>query len=487
MRNEEHMVCKAILRCVLRLAMVVSILLIAASPGPLVGQQPTPPDNPAPPQEQPEAPVKVDIQPIARDDEIATRLSDIIEATEWFNGHEVKVKDGVVFLRGEASEKEYRSWAGDLARSTQDVVAVVNRMSVQQRSIWDMRPAFAELESLSAAAVQAIPLIIFGLVVLVLAWFIAFGAKRFADWMLKNHITNSLLRAVVANAIMLPVLLVGVYIVLRVSGLTQLALTVLGGTGIAGLIIGIAFRDIAENFLASVLISVQNPFRNGDLIRVGDHVGFVQRVSTRGTLLMTHDGNHVQVPNAIVYKSTVINYSANPNRRVDFSVGIGYDDSITKAQEVVKQVLDEHPNVVAEPESRVILDELGASTVNLRVFVWLDASKHSPETVRSSVMRMLKQALLREGISMPDEAREVIFPNHVPVRMIQNEATESPSEQVASPASNTANAEPKEEVHSPGEGNLESDAAEIQRQADRSWLPEEGGNLLDETKKASTP
>ena len=200
---------------------------------------------------------------------------------------------------------------------------------------------------------------------------------------------------------------------------------------------------------------------------------------------MTLDGNHVMVPNAIIYKSVVTNLSANPNRRVEFVVGIGYDDSVTKAQKIVKRVLDEHPHVLADPESRVILDELGASTVNLRVYVWMDAAKHSPDTTRSSVMRIVKQSLLREGISLPDEAREVIFPNQVPVRMIAD--TESPTKNGLNREEQTLREEPlspivheeQEEVLSPGEG-ISNEADEIQRQAERSWSPEEGTNLLAE-------
>ena len=108
---------------------------------------------------------------------------------------------------------------------------------------------------------------------------------------------------------------------LRVAGLTQLALTVLGGTGLIGIIIGFAFRDIAENFLASLLLSMRNPFNGGDLIEVAGYTGIVQNLNTRSTVLLTLDGNHVQIPNATVYKSTIKNYSSIPSRRAEFLVG----------------------------------------------------------------------------------------------------------------------------------------------------------------------
>lgn len=458
------------------------ILLLFLCRGGAIAQESTEPTEPPAESttEKPEAPDKVDVQPLARDDEIASRLQDILAATEWFDGSEVEVRDGVVFLRGEASKDDYRRWATDLAQSTQDVAAVVNRMSVKKLGLFDMSPAVAELRALASAAIQTTPLLLFGIIVLALTWLIARSTRKFTEWAFDRRISNPLLRNVFAKSMMVPVWLLGIYIVLRVTGLTQLAFTVLGGTGIAGLILGIAFRDIAENFLASILISTQNPFRSGDLVEVSGNLGFVQRVSTRGTLLMTLDGNHVMVPNAIIYKSVVTNYSANPNRRVEFVVGIGYDDSISKAQQLIKNVLDNHPMVLGDPESRVILDQLGASTVNLRVFVWLDGAKNSPDAVRSSVMRIVKQSLLREGISLPDEAREVIFPNQVPVRMIPEESAgrgdlESPS--ADSNAMQSAEEHQDESVISPGEGTT-SEADEIQRQAAQSWNPEDGENLL---------
>ena len=119
--------------------------------------------------------------------------------------------------------------------------------------------------------------------------------------------TSRLLAEIAALATAGPILFIALNLVLQVSGLTRLALTVLGGTGIAGLIVGFAFRDIAENFLASVLLSVRQPFARDDLIDVAGFNGIVQQLNTRGTILMTPDGNHVQIPNATVYKSTIVN------------------------------------------------------------------------------------------------------------------------------------------------------------------------------------
>jgi small-conductance mechanosensitive channel len=439
-----------------------------------------------------EAPAKVDVSPVARDSEIAQRLSDILKATKWFEGPVVEVDEGVVFLNGEAKKDEYKTWAGDLAGNTQDVAAVVNRMKVTEKSIWDFSEAFAELRSFQANTVQAIPLILFGIAILFVTWVLAKLASSVANRVFTKRIPNSLLRWVATRAVTLPILILGCYLVLRVAGLTQLALTVLGGTGLIGLVIGIAFQDIAENFLASILISIQKPFRIGDLIRVDNHEGIVQRVTTRGTALLTANGNHVQIPNSKIYKNTIENFTANPRRRVSFDLGIGYDDSASDAQLIMLEKIKAHSATLNDPAPKVLIESLGSSTVNLTALFWIDGTKNDFRSVRSSVMRISKQALLEDGISMPDEAREVIFPNGVPVLMNESESTtDSKSgdraatterfgieDLVSSTPAVPKKRQAKEQANTEAEGNMASETDDLKKQAEQSWLPGEGEEIL---------
>ena len=313
-------------------------------------------------------------------------------------------------------------------------------------------------------------------VVIALSWIFA----RITVYLLRRGLLerslSQLLREVLARAGGLLIMLAGLYLVLRIAGLTQLALTVVGGTGLIGLVLGIAFRDITENFLASLFLSLQQPFREGDLVEVASVTGYVQRLTSRTTVLMTLDGNQVQVPNATVFKSTIRNYTSNPNRRDDFIVGIGYDDPIPFAQDVALKVLAEHPAVLGEPEPLVLVDNLGSSTVNLRVYFWLDGSRHSWLKVKSSVIRLTKRAFQEAGISLPDEAREVTFPNGVPVRMMEGEGVLQPGREKPTAEAETAVTK--------AEAGLQSEAGEIKEQARKSWTP--GENLLTSSSPADT-
>ncbi len=421
---------------------------------------------------------KVEIEPVAEDDQIAQRLTDILVATTWFDSPVVRVDEGVVFLRGITHQADYRTWAGDLARNTQDVVAVVNRIEVKERSMWDMTPAWTELRNLGREGIQMLPLLGLAILLLVTTWIAAIWSTRLARSLLKRRVRNSLLIGVFSRAVAVPVFLFGLYLALRVSGLTQIAATVLGGTGLIGLFLGLAFRDIAENFLASILISIQRPFAIGDMIEVEGNEGIVQSVTARGTLLMTPDGNHVQIPNSSVYKNIIRNLTANPNLRCNFAVGIDYDDSTTQAQETILKVLRQHEAVLKSPEPMVLVEELGASTVNLRIYFWINAHVHSKLKVRSSIIRLTKLAIEDAGMTMPDESREVIFPKGVPVRMIDESTSAS---QVPRSIEQRPNKQAEDRSQSTAaEDGLGSEQAALEEQAREARKPEMGANLLEE-------
>lgn len=418
------------------------------------------------------APTRVDVTPVAQDEQIRRRLQRVLQATGWFDALTVRVEEGVVFLDGRAPSPELKQWAGDLARRTQDVIAVVNRLVLPTSSPWDIGPAKRGLLQLWRDLLRLLPLIGFGTIILALSFAVGIVATRGMRSFLVTRVPTALLRGVLARAAGVLVFLFGVYIILRVLGLTQLALTVVGGTGLVGLAVGLAFREISENFLASIFLSVQQPFRTGDLIEADGVTGYVQQLNTRTTVLITLDGNIAQIPNATVYKSTLRNYTSNVNRREHFDIGIGYGEVISEAQEIALRVLLEHPAVLDHPEPMVLVDSLGASAVTLRVYFWLNGREHSWLKVRSSVIRLIKREFQQRGISIPDEAREVLFPRGVPVTIVNRESGKAA---VAAPAASPLPAPARGDgAVDQAEGDGASTAAEAGLASDAETLEAQG-------------
>lgn len=412
---------------------------------------------------------EVQVDPINSDERIEARLLEIMEATNWFIDPAVKVDRGVAFVSGTADTKKHQEWAEATAMNTSDVVAVVNRVKVAEQPFWNFAPAIASLKQLGRETTAVLPLIAIALVVAVLGYYLAILSASLTRWLTRTRIDSQLLRQVAGNVVGVLIFIIVFYVALRVSGLTRLAVTLLGGTGLVGLALGFAFRDIAENYLASILISLNHPFRVGDLIEVEGAKGFVRKVTTRGTVLNTLEGNQIQMPNSTVYKGQITNYTATPLSRREFSVGIGFDDSITEAQTLLMSVLTDHHAVASDPAPIVIVDSLGSATVNLQVLYWFDQTKHSPLKVSSSVIRQAKQKLTEAEITMPDEARELVFPNGVPVQMIEGNAT--PTE----PKKQAVESEPETSV---GEGDLSTEQDDVMRATHHDETIEAESNLI---------
>lgn len=422
---------------------------------------------------------QIKVRSTTSDQAIDLRLTDILQATGWFSEVTVDVDKGIVFLDGRTETEEYRRWAEETASKILDVAAVVNRIQVSQRSPWDLSPVIGEIQKMWNTVLRNIPRFVMAIGVLCIFWAVS---KMIAQSLrtLFDHRLNQLLRDLTIRIVTILTFLFACYLALQVAGLSGLAATVLGGTGLAGLVAGIAFRDILENYLASILISLRNPFRIGDLVEIQQYTGIVEKVTTRGTVLMNLDGNHVQIPNAIVYKSIIRNYTANPNRREMFEIGIGFENEASHAQEIALGILNEHPAVLPEPEPLVLVDKLGSATVILKTYFWYDGSRYNGLKVKSSLIRLVKRTFESKNISMPDEAREILFPQGVPVQI-----QEKPSPESVSTKQKTVTAdhsEKDEELATTAEGDLASEDGQLRHQARSSRVPEEGASLIQEQK-----
>lgn len=417
---------------------------------------------------------KINVLPVAADEAIEDRLTKILEATGWFFDVSVEVEEGVVFMKGRTDTADYRKWAGELAVKILDVAAVVNQIQIIEPSVWDMTPVLNEMNEMWKASLKRLPRLMFGIAaLLIFLLFIRIIIRYFSS--ILDRRLKPLLRDVTSRITTVLAVLIGIYFAFQIAGLSKLATTILGGTGIAGLVAGIAFRDILENYLASILISLRNPFRIGDMVEINEHTGIVEKVTTRGTVLMNLDGNHVQIPNSMVYKSIIRNYTANPNCRGTFEVGIGFDNDISFAQKTVFTILGEHPAVLDTPEALVLVNSLGSATVKLKVYFWYDLSLHNGAKLTSSLLRLVKTSFERENISMPDEAREVLFPHGVSVRM-----EESPQPLDRLQQKEFSGPQDSEELSTSAEGRLASEDVQLRGQARVSRTPEEGDNLLEE-------
>lgn len=181
------------------------------------------------------------------------------------------------------------------------------------------------------------------------------------------------------------------------------------GLGITSVAIGFAFKDVLQNFFAGVLILWRRPFVVGDQIKTKDYEGTVEDINVRSTRLKTYDGERAVLPNGDVYTNAILVRTAYDKRRVKFTVGIGYPDSIEEARETIHRVLSETEGVLDDPGPWVYVTELAGASVNFTVYFWVKPEQANVLAVSDRVATGIKLALDKAGIDMPFPHTVVLF------------------------------------------------------------------------------
>lgn len=270
----------------------------------------------------------------------------------------------------------------------------------------------------------AVAIVIVAVGYLVASWLTGLVRRRLAAHA-NDAIAAQFLTKVAKILLVLGVLLLA----LNAAGLAGIAAALLGALGASSLILGFAFKDIGENFIAGIILAFSRPFGIGDAIEVNEYFGKVIGLKLRYTHLKTFDGRDVYVPNADVLTNSVTNYTADGFIRQDFVVGIGYENDIDGAIALVKQVVDHHPDVLntADHNSFACVDELAASTVNIKVRFWMATKDYRRVTLetRGRVMRDVKERLTEADYNLPADITELKLygdEQSIPVSMFSTES-----------------------------------------------------------------
>ena len=359
---------------------------------------------------------------VPADSILQARLRGVFGEVEAFRGIEVAVRHGVAHLQGTVVQPQEAAEAEALARRFDGVLYVHSTLTAESALADRVVPAVDRLRNYATGALNFLPVGVLALVVLFLTLAIAqwMGGWEVPRALRMSPLAWGLLRRAVQGGIVL----VGLVITFDLLGVTSLVGALLGTAGVAGLAIGFAFRDIIENYLAGVLLSLRQPFRVNDLVSIADHEGRVVRLTARELVLLTVDGNHVRLPNATVFKSVLVNYTLNPRRLFSFEVGVGVTDDLVAAQRIGVETLEAMNGVMDDPPPFARVHALADSTVTLRFHGWVDQESADFLKVQSEAIRLVKQALDEQGVEMPEptyrlqlyQAGRVPAPSLVPSR-----------------------------------------------------------------------
>ena len=343
-----------------------------------------------------------------KDNEIRQRINGIFSEIEGLQAVNVSVSQGVVTLTGETANEKKAQQAINLTNRLTDVVTVddnINRtLDVQENVSTVYQGLKAQLENL----VKALPLLLVGIVIFALVtWFGSWLSNRKRMW--QRLTPNPFVAELLSQTVKVIFIIFGLILGLSLIGAETILGTLLGGAGVIGIAVGFAVKDTIENYIASLMLSIRQPFRARDQVVINGQEGIVVRLTSRATILMTLDGNQLRIPNAEVFKGTILNYTKNPERRFTFELGVDANDDPLAAIKVGLDAIDTLAFVLDEPKAIAVIINVGDSNIVLEFQVWVDQSETDFAKARSIAIRETKHALENEGFSLPEPIYRLRF------------------------------------------------------------------------------
>ncbi|MDJ0684986.1 MAG: mechanosensitive ion channel [Alphaproteobacteria bacterium] len=265
-----------------------------------------------------------------------------------------------------------------------------------------------EIETAAAQLVETVTAyglqVLAAVVVLIVGWMVAGWVRSSVDRGLSKirKVDDTLRHFLATLARYLVLVITGVMVLERFGVQTTSLIAVLGAAGLA---IGLALQGTLSNLAAGVMLLFFRPFKIGDFVDAGGVTGTVKTVGLFTTELATPDNVMIIAPNKQLWDTAIMNYSANPTRRVDFTLGIGYSDDIDKAFQAIKDVVAAEGRCHGEPEPQIVVGDLGASSVDIIVRVWCDAGDYWG--VKFDLTKAFKQRFDKDGIEIPFPQRSV--------------------------------------------------------------------------------
>jgi len=205
-------------------------------------------------------------------------------------------------------------------------------------------------------------------------------------------------------------MIAGIFVALDFVGLKGTVTSLLAGAGIIGLAIGFAFQDMSENLIAGVAMGIRKPFKIGDVVEADGVFGSVQAINLRNTLVETFSGQLEIIPNKILFRNILTNYSVKGERRVEVPVSISYADDPDHAANIIVEALNKCDFVIKKEETNVFAKGFGDSAVDLVTWFWIDYPGEPGFMVaRHEAIALIKKTLEEADILIPFPIRTIDF------------------------------------------------------------------------------
>lgn len=386
-------------------AVVTCAALLAAAPAGAAIPLPTGETRESAATESPRSVIALDSS-VGTDEQVADRIRGIFGVLPGLSEVDVAVRNGVVTLEGTVEDADQATRAEDLASDVEGVVTVEN--AIARDTSLTRGFGLAGVADSARALIAMLPLAGAALLVFIAIMLLGYLIAGIgAIW--HRLAPNSFLAGLIQTAIRAGFVILGLVVALDMLGAGALLGAVLGGAGVIGLALGFAMRDTVENYVASLMLSLRQPFRANDHVVIDEFEGRVIRLTSRATILMTLAGNHLRIPNSTVFKAVILNYTRNPQRRFDFALGVDADDDAAAARRLGIDALGALPFVLADPPPEGRIEEVGDSNVLIRFLGWIDQTQADWFKAQSRAIPAVKQALEQAGFALPEPIYRLRF------------------------------------------------------------------------------
>ncbi len=255
-----------------------------------------------------------------------------------------------------------------------------------------------------------LPNVIMAVVVMIAFWLLAKLVRNLAQRLVGRFLTNSTLERLFVSLIYTSIILLGTFVALGILNLDKTVTTLLAGAGIVGLALGFAFQDIAENFIAGIIMALRRPLRIGDLVETNEQLGIVESIHLRTSELRSLQGQEIVIPNKQIFQNTLLNYSRHGHRRIDLEVGISYGDDLASVRRVTLEAVRSVKGVLTDHPIDLYFTEFGNSSINFQVRFWIEFARQTDFLgARSEAIMRIKSAFDRNGITIPFPIRTLDF------------------------------------------------------------------------------
>lgn len=267
-----------------------------------------------------------------------------------------------------------------------------------------------KLEGWIESGITVLPNIVVAIVIAIVFGLLAKAVGNVSGKIMRRTFESRQIAGLLTSIIKFIIIIAGIFIALDFIGLKGTVTSLLAGAGIVGLAIGFAFQDMTENFIAGIAMGIRKPFEIGDVIEAEGVFGNVREINLRNTLVETFYGQLEVIPNKILFRNILTNYSYLGHRRIEVPVGISYADDIEKAAACITEAMNEKDYVINKEETAVYAESFGDSSINLLLWFWIRyPGERSFMEVRHDAVTTVKNVLDDNDILIPFPIRTLDF------------------------------------------------------------------------------